>query len=551
MNYLTVGLDTEDDAGRCTMFAISSRVKKECVEYDEDNLDGLLGHFNDLVSAYGSVNVWCLNLGYDLVNLFGDTLPDVCRLYLAKKKIVGAHLKGLSKVRFFEIGRFLPKMNLTKIGGLVGLKKLDIDFNEQRCQRDADIANRAGDRITRCLGNLGITLRYSPLSSALAAVEDLIGHQPRPKKEILQAGKAALYGGRAETFFIGHWGKDAGPLYYFDFKAQYAQAMLEPLPDFTSWTESKTPRTSQYIADCYIRVQAINGIGPLPCHDPERGLVFPQGVFRGTYTSTDLDNENVEVLRYHKCWNFYNTAPHLRQFIRRLIPKDNENPISRTIKKGIYTGLSGKWSQGNEYSFLTTCDKARPEDFWNGVAFGDWILANRTGKYPRHTNFVWTAFIQARARKWLNELFAAIHRERGVILYCDTDSALCSLSSMVRVKRLLRDFDGRLHTEKLAWAKIFAPKVYVYGTSDGITHVQARGIPGRLHESIGHGILELETEIPNSFVDLMKEAALNAHCNALKNRWRSRRYSVPRKFKNRDMRRGTPWTAPVTLSLKK
>lgn len=551
MNYLSLGLDTEDDAGRCTMFAISSRLKRECVEYTDDNLDCFVGSLGDYLAAYGKVNIWCLNLGYDLVNLFGDSLPDICRLYLAKKKIVGAHLKGLSKVRFFEIGKFLPKMNLVKVGDLVGLKKLEIEFNERRCQRDADIACRAGERITRCLANLDIGLRYSPLSSALCAVETIIGHQPRPKREILEAGKAALYGGRTETFFIGHWGKHDGPLYYFDFKAQYAQAMLEPLPDFTSWSESKEPATGQYIADCFIRVRARCGIGPIPCHDPERGLVFPEGVFKGIWTSTDLENDNVEVLRYHKCWNFYNTAPHLQKFIKKLIPKDEENPISRAIKKGIYTGLSGKWAQGNEYSFLTNIDNARDEDYWNGVAFGDWILANRKGKYPRHTNFVWTAFIQARARRWLNELFAAIHRENGKILYCDTDSALCSLAGKVRVKRLLSEFAGRLHTQRLSWARIFAPKVYTYGTADGITHVQARGIPGRLHEEIAHGQMELETEIPNSFVDLMKEAALNSHCNALKNRWRPRRYSVPRKFKNRNIQRGTSWTAPVILSPKK
>ena len=548
MNTLTIGIDTEDNAGQPTIYALAHALGFKSWTAGAVGQDDLIRELNKLAQSFDAVNIWCLNLPYDLVNLFGELMPDILTVYLARRRIVGAQLKGQSKVKFFALERFLPKINLAKIGKMVGLEKLEIEFNEKRCIRDAQIAARAGDRISREMQRMKIPLRFSPVAGALAAFHAEAGSKlPVCDERVRGAGKDALYGGRTETYYIGYWPETKGQLFYFDFRAAHAKAMLELLPDYTSFNWTDKPEETFYLADVLVEVTPWHGMGTLPYHDHDRGLIFPVGTFRGTYTDEDLKGPNIKVLKYYGALNFPRAGRYLKHFTKKLIPTPMDNPINRALKKGIYTGMSGKFSQRSEISFFMDWEKAKPADFWNGIMLGDWVLANRKGPTPRHSNFVWSAYITAKCRRMQRQLYEAIFKEGGKVLYGDTDSGLACLDSVMRAKRLLANFDAELSMKEITEARIFSPKMYVFRDKEGVNHISAKGIPGRLHDQIAEGHLELEADQPGTFWELLKANAAN-RMTGLKNSWVRKSYTVNSNFKSRILPRRGPWTAPVVMT---
>jgi hypothetical protein len=422
------------------------------------------------------------------------------------------------------------------------------DFNEARCRRDAMIAARAGERILREMNRIGIPLRFSPVAGALAALGAEMGNKlPECDKQIKDIGRAALYGGRTETYYVGYWPHVKGQLFYFDFRAAHAKAMLEYLPDYTAWTFNEKPEADFYIADALVEVEPRNGIGALPFHDPDRGLLFPVGTFRGTWTDEDLRGPGVKVLKYFSVLNFRGKGRYLKGFTKKLIPTPKDHPINRALKKGIYTGMSGKFAQRSDVSFFMDWEKAKPADFWNGVMLGDWVLANRKGKSPVHANFVWSAYINAKCRRMQMNLYRAIDAAGGRVLYGDTDSALACLSNAMKAKKLLADFDAELSMSEITEARIFGPKVYVFRDKEGVNVISAKGVPGRLHEQIAEGHLELEADQPGTFWELLRANAAH-RLKGLKNSWVRKHYSITSNFRNRVLKGNSAWTDPVIFS---
>ena len=551
MKKLHVGFDTEDDKGTMTIFAWTHAPRVQ--EYRMADLSTQDEFIRDLarMSKNTQVCVWMINISYDLVNFFGENMPSVLKLYMARKKIVGATLKGHKNVNFYAVDRFLPKMSASAIGKSIDCPKLELGFDDpKRCVRDALIAQKAGEKITQTLDRLGIPLKFSPVSGALFAIEAEMGSRlPLARTWVREAGQSALYGARTETVFRGEVvSKPGANLHYFDFNQQYGRAMLDTIPDYSVCDEAREPTEPDFIADVTVRVTGKNGMAPLPYHHEEAGLIFPTGTFRNVWTSEDLSLPGVEILKYHRTYSFPYRGAYLAPLVKKLIPKDRDTVITKAIKKNLYTGLSGKWSQQNQWTFFTHWEKALPKDYWNGVNLGDYILAQREGDFPRWSNFVWSAFIQSKARRWLWELYESIWKEGGQVLYTDTDSALCTLANTINASRILDRMSGRLKHKTIHKANVFGPKVYLFQDRRGnVISLSAKGIPGKLHENIVQGEVEFEGEIPDSFFSLLRSKEITEE-QGFKNRWANKKFRLAKSFRNRvPIGRDKTWTRPLRL----
>jgi hypothetical protein len=362
----------------------------------------------------------------------------------------------------------------------------------------------------------------------------------------LKAGKAALYGGRTEVYYCGQWKKDQGQLFYFDFVAAYGRAMLLPLPDYSTSYISRSPEESYFIADVDVEVSAVvASVGPLPFHLKNGGLCFPVGTFRGWYTDVDLSLPGVKVLKYHKTLNFPQTGAFLKPITNRLLPKPGCHKITKSIRKNLYTGLSGKFAQGNEFTLFIHGEKARPTDYWQGVPFGEWMLVDRKGRPPRTTNYVWSAYIQARNRVWQFQLFESIQTAGGKILYGDTDSALAWLPNALTARRIQESQQLQTKLLPLKEAELLSPKVYRMVEKDGTVHLSTKGVPRRfIAEDVVLGEDVITGEVPDSFFMLLKA---NQAGQQFKNTWRQRKWQFRATNRNRQLGRETNWTNPLTI----
>lgn len=539
------GLDTEDKDGEPMLYALESRQGVKTYKAGPEARLELLREltYNDEPKA-----VFCLNLQYDLVNLFGESLLDVVQPFCARKRLVGARLRFAGNVRFFAIERFLPKMTLQELGDLVGVKKLLLPFDDpRRVAQDAKIARVVGERIIREMDKLDIPLKYSPVSGAVAALErDSGAKMPDAPPLSLVAGKQALYGGRTEVYFCGKYQKAEGHLFYFDFVAAYGRAMLLPLPDYSTSYVSRVPQESFYIADVEVEVESvIPGVGPLPFHFKDGGLCFPVGTFRGWYTDVDLSLPGVKVVKYHKVVNFPQTGAFLKPITKRLLPKPGCHKITKAIRKNLYTGLSGKFSQNNEFTLFIHGEKARPEDYWQGVPFGDWMLVDRKGRPPRTTNYVWSAYIQARNRVWQFQLYMSIYTAGGKLLYGDTDSALAWLPNAITARKIQASQELVTKSLPLVEAELLSPKVYRMVEKDGTVHLSTKGVPRRLiTEATVLGEDTITGEVPDSFFMLLKA---NQAGQSFRNTWRKRKWQFRATNRNRQLQGKDSWTNPLTI----
>lgn len=409
-------------------------------------------------------------------------------------------------------------------------------------------------------------MSFSATSAAMKAYEKELGYKlPSASGAVRAAGKACLYGGRSETYFVGDTRQipQDGELILFDVKAQYARIMSqETFPDFRESYVTKEPKEARYIAWAEVEVDGDLGISPLPVHfvsgvrhadkrgrilQPERGsLLFPVGDLRGAWCDVDLSYPGIKVKKYSKVLNFPLPGISFSGFIDRFIPhKDSE--VARAIKKNIYTSFSGKFSQSNKRTMLLRNNPSslRPEDYRTGIFFGDWVLVERSTPYPRFSNYVWTAYCNAYGRRQQWQLFEKVAEQSGRLLHANTDSALALMPSRRHGKRVLESFPGKLTIKHKDAAKILSDKAYMT-LSGGVWEVTASGIPSKVSGSLENAGDQVFAEIPDTFMQALRRGAVDVE---IKNTWRIKKftYSQSKRLGRIPCRDG--WTKPFRLPL--
>lgn len=357
---------------------------------------------------------WAVNLEYDMINLFGPLLDKLCVLTYGGFGLLKATLYG-RPVKFFNTLRHWP-LSVEQMGERLGYPKLPFDpQNLAYCQRDCEVTwffVRAMMDKYRELGmeSVGATLPGTALKFFVSRFCQ-VAYQRDPDPEVWDFLCHARYGGRCEVFFTK---PVESRVYEYDINSSYPAVMRsECFPDLSTLRKHvKRPRIDTAEGAAWVTVKAPPVHYPLlPWKSPETGkLLFPVGVFRGTWTYPELREalrQGYQILDVHRAMEYDPMPSPFAAYIDFLYTK-------RQAVKGVDELMS------------YTLKIAMNSTFGKFGEEGDLQVISRGTRYtlsqvPKHSNMIWAAYILAYGRL---KLFTYMMRaaERGELLYVDTDS---------------------------------------------------------------------------------------------------------------------------------
>lgn len=417
-------LDSEDDGkGNPYLFAVVHARGS----WTGASRDAALDVLAELERKHGAVEVWCTNLEYDLVNLYGAERVAELVLRFSRSSLVGGHWRG-HRVHFRDTVRHLP-MSVKELGTMVGLPKLTRDRSVAYCVRDTTITYRAAKLIHEAYRRHGERPRMTIASTAYHIWQ--ARHWGRkvfaPADEIREAARSAYHGGRTETFALGEFKR----AHAIDAASMFPWAMVAaPLP--LPWGDFVRVRAGEPIVGSglyRVRAEVPDTIRPSLPVRTRYGTVFPAGRFSGWYVGEELlhalaTGTRIEVMAGYR---FPRIVRPFDSYVRKMFrAKSRSRGGRRAMAKLLLNALYGKFGQRGERIRAVPLRQLHrmespPRDFrvWNGLAF-----YREDGPPPPWGNFVWAAFVTARARVRLHRELLKIERAGRRPLYCDTDSVV-------------------------------------------------------------------------------------------------------------------------------
>lgn len=488
-----------------------------------------------------TLEVWCTNLEYDLVNTFGPERIAECLLRFSKVALVAARWRG---IEFRDTVRHLPA-SVKELGTLVGLPKLERDTSVAYCVRDTTITFRAAKLVHQTYVEFDEYPRATLPSTTYSIWQRQFWRDQvyAPDRDVREAGRLAYYGGRTEPFAIGAYDAPRA----VDAASMFPWAMIAgefPVP----WGPVKRVRGDRalqalgvYHAEC----ELADGLRPsLPVRTPE-GTIFPVGKWRGWYVGEELIyfksiGGRVRVLEGIEF--FYRVRP-FETFVAEMFERKSaaRNPALRNMYKLILNSLYGKFGQTGERLNAMELSKfeqmeKRPAEFrvWCGIVF-----YRTEGEPPPWTNYVWPAIVTARARIRLHREIVRIEKAGGIPLYCDTDSVIYTGAADLHYPEKARrpgDFEFR---GKFRSVLIVGKKEYGLEHEKNKWTVHAKGVPlSERRRYLLDGVANFERPVK------MREAARSGEtANNWTKRTKQRRVSFSHRARRPD---GT--LAPVKLT---
>jgi len=413
-----VAIDTEDNSrGTPTLFCAIS----DTGSYTTRNrLDFL--HY--LMNQKGQ-DIWATNLEYDLVNVFGDYLPEVS-LRFGHSALISARWKGL---RFLDTLRHVPA-SVAQLGEWVGRPKLKFDPNSAAyCLNDAAITRDAVKQVASIYHDLGIEKPSGTLPATAIKIwratwpEGARAQLPIPP--VMDAAREAYYGGRVECFEVGEFRNVSA----IDMSSAFPWAMItEPFP--IPWGPVKRWKGGDAIEKTgFYRVRSglefRGGAGSLPFRGDD-GLVFPFGEWEGTYTG-------IEILAHLQMggratvqggFSFIQQGVPFRNYVDRLWTwKSRAQGVRRQVTKLLLNGLYGKFGERGDRTVVTRLEDYRnhlPRSLDTRLSLG-MAITTVPGPPPPWANVVWAALVTARCRVRLLQELHKLRSQGARVLYVDTD----------------------------------------------------------------------------------------------------------------------------------
>ncbi len=453
--------------------------------------------------------VICHNLEYDLVNEFGrDHYADMQLNYL-KGKLISAR-RG--NVRFLDSFNHF-RMSLKEIGEAIGVKKLDMDINSSEyVTTDSwiclQVMTKARDYIASLGGQIGATSGSSALSvwKYMTDGEYCTGPHDTP---FLRAG---YYGGRTEIFRplavsrpISVDGQEwdirlnegqETPEYAFnergfpyktglklkagdwdvarerdikgyDINSMFPFCMLNDFPEYLM--EDPHMDKAKGMVEATISVPEDMHVAPLVYRDANGALIYPVGVFRGTWTYDEISmavRVGCKVIKVHKALGCNTLVRPFDQFIKTLYAKrkvskdESERLFLKVLMNSLYGKIASKNTVTRTVSRYNLMQNLKDKKISEArMAEVKWInyhrgLLDYFTPQQDYVNVCWGSMITAYARNLLTHYLWQVPPEK--LIYCDTDSIYCINHELEISKEL-----GGMKLEKEASVmEVLQPKAY-------------------------------------------------------------------------------------------
>ncbi|KKM96567.1 hypothetical protein LCGC14_1176870 [marine sediment metagenome] len=413
------------------------------------------------------------NIGFDFTVCEGFK-----HLTKAKFKIKFFHSKAMTTViKVTTKGKSLVfvdscnwfDMSLEKLGNLIGIPKLTIDFDtadftytKTYCKRDVEILIGAFKSLAKFLqGNRISRLCYTRASTAMAAY--LLKHLDFPiyihnNREAINLERDSYFGGRTECFYIGEL--NHGPYYIVDVNSLYPFVMQ--YGDYPVKYEKILNRIPMETACQYLEKFAVVArclVETTEAVYPVRGdrTIFPVGTFWTVLTTPEIKHAlDRDRIREISDMVVYKQAPIFRTFVERFyqLRQDFASAgvtIYEQYTKIFLNSLYGKFGQKGEIWKHVGPAPGEPDRIEECIEAGTgrrtrlrYLLGEvyeLTGyEETRHSFPAIAAHVTAYARLHLWSLIQIAGKHN--YYYCDTDSlvinqdGLNNLNSHIDAARL-------------------------------------------------------------------------------------------------------------------
>lgn len=479
--------DTEDDTRGKVLLVVfhdgdSSRVFRDT----ESALEFL---FN--LSLRRTLILSAHNLEYDLCNLFQGRLRLLDWHFfggrLMSAKLVGTH------ITFWDSMHHSYHSPLSKLGESIGFEKIEssygwtkgralTDRDIEYCVRDAEIVVKYMNAQQDLYSSIGAEMKTTTPATALDFWRRnyLDGSVASLTDGARGFFKRAYYGGRVEIFRM----KDHGRIHYVDINSLYPHAMQSPYPD----VDALVLGGEHGVVDATVEVPETHSIPALPVRYNGK-LIFPVGVFRGTWCTCELSYARglgVRLRHVHKRLGASTMVYPFLDYVTSCYSSRlaSKSPLEKTMWKLLMNSLYGKFgTTGNAQRLVDP--ESIPLGKRTGREFmvGDLMCVDEETEPPMYANILWAAWTTALARIQLHKALMSVVKQGGTPLYCDTDSIFYRSpveKPLVPIGKAL----GQWKLEDLVTHfEAKAPKVYKYRSlkllpfpHQGPT-VKAKGVP--------------------------------------------------------------------------
>ncbi|MBA7547091.1 hypothetical protein ES705_39493 [subsurface metagenome] len=419
--------------------------------------------------------------------------------------------KGLTYILVIKKGRKTIRLlsttnwfgtSVSKLGDMIDLPKLDIDFNNASdealsvyCRRDVEIIKRVmGDYMafveSHDLGKFAMTRA----AQSLAAYRHRFMNQKiyiHSDEDIIALEEKAYVGGRTECFSLGI--QSGGPFITLDVNSMYPYVMRQfqypyQLVDYKE-------HVSQDHLDEILRKYSCVGQVKVSTEEPiyavhhNGKIIFPVGEFETFLCSGGLKEAlkrghilNISKLSVYRHADLFSAYVDYFYGLRRAF-QDENNPIYTRVLKLFLNSLYGKFAQWQPETIETediTFDgywRMPTYDFLTGEVDMEFKLLNKvirtTGRIPGNRSFIAiAAHVTEYARLLLWSIIEAIGPEH--VLYCDTDSVKIRARDLAKVKY-------RMNNEELGALKVETTCNYldIRGSKNYVTETERKikGVP--------------------------------------------------------------------------
>lgn len=463
----------------------------------------ILNRVRDNVCVYiFSANLWFDLRVSNLLKLLIKADFKIKSCFANGKCFLMKMTRGKQSLRFINIQNIFP-VPVKKIGEVIGLEKLDVDFDtvsrEQLlvyCKRDTEIILNAILYWLKFIAdhNLGC-FSLTLASQAFTAYRHRFMNTPiliHDSFDVLSMEREGYFGGRTECFFIGE--KKKSITYVLDINSQYPFVMHEfEYPYALRYKSISTTPEKVYLLSkqyCVMATCLIDTDQPIYPKRFTEKTVFPIGRFQttlctGSFRYAYEKGHIVKVLKvavYRKGRIFKSWVKELYG-LRQKYMKQKEKTMTYLVKL-ILNSLYGKFGQRTdkiieesvteEEAYYTESYYSEPDEQWYTVThIGNYrrVVQGRA-KEAFHSFPAISAHVTDYARMYLWQLI----ERAGIknVYYVDTDSLYTNYKGYCKLKPLIDDYElGKLKLEKKAkYFKIYAPKDYIIDKK-----VKLKGVP--------------------------------------------------------------------------